>query len=82
MLDSATADMNRGQRDRYLSWLKENMPDFVAKGRKEIFDKASSGANQALMTRYKDELEYIEQGDYRALDDLKRRYRSLGLNVW
>jgi hypothetical protein len=45
--------------------------------------RAEMGAgNSALMAEYKRRVEEIQQGDFRALNDLKREFRGKGLDIW
>lgn len=81
-IEHATSDMTGPQRERYVAWLKENMPEFLASGKEEVFKSGATAQEEKLFAQYRKDTETIKQGDYRALDALKKKYRRRGLEIW
>ena len=75
-------DQPRSVQQETINELKRILPDLVKPVGEIAKNKQQLQRQESLQKQYDQEVVKLRRGDVRALEELKRRYRESGLEIW
>lgn len=81
-IDHYTSDLSGKQKQTFMKLFPEELIPALDKTRKKTFASGVSAQQESLHEAYTQDLATIKQGDARGINELKRKFRARGLEIY